>query len=95
MSWIADLVAYTRVMFSCSPGHFHGAYLLIDRSTEQSEQLRQVVSKLQTTSKYTPNPGMVLVLPAGRAISTLEALVPLAPRTLIPGGFCSKVKAQY
>ena len=62
---------------------------LLDRqgASEQSEQIRQAIGKLQTDegdgSKSGNGLGSALL---GGALSTLNALAPLALKTLIPGG---------
>ena len=66
----------------------HAADLLEQQgSPEQSEQVRQAVSKLQKNeaegSKSGNGLGSALL---GGAMSTLETLAPLALKTLIPGG---------
>ena len=62
---------------------------LLDRQgqTEEGEQVRRAVSKLQESEagEIKPGNGLGSAL-LGGAISTLEALAPLALKTLIPGG---------
>ncbi len=62
---------------------------LLDRqgSPEQSEQVRQAVSKLQTDEADAPQSGNgVGSALLGGALSTLSSLAPLALKTLMPGG---------
>ena len=90
MSWIARGLSRVHQgdVSHAAQDILHGAYLL-DRQgvPEQSEQLRQVVSNLQDYKEVHSKPGNgVGSSLLGGAISTLEDLVPLALRTLIPGG---------
>ena len=62
---------------------------LLDRqgASQQSEQVRQAVGKLQTGAAGGPKSGSGLGSALlGGALSTLSALAPLALKTLIPGG---------
>ena len=90
MSWIARGLSRGEQgdEIKAAQDLLHAADLL-DRqgATEQSEQVRLAVSKLQTNESEKSKPGNGLgsaVL--GGALSTLSALAPLALKTLIPGG---------
>ena len=90
MSWIARGLSrlHQGDVAHAEQDILHGAYLL-DRqgAPYQSEQLRQALSKLQVNkqahSKLGNGVGSFLL---GGTISTLEAIAPLALKTLIPGG---------
>ena len=90
MSWIARGLSRGQQGDEAKAAQdlLHAADLL-DRqgSPEQSEQLRQAVNKLQTDEADAPQSGNgVGSALLGGAMSTLEALAPLALKTLIPGG---------
>ena len=90
MSWIARGLSRGQQGDEAKAAQdlIHAADLL-DRqgAPEQSEQLRQAISKLQAddtdSAKSTNGVGSALL---GGVISTVEALAPLALQTLIPGG---------
>lgn len=90
MSWIARGLSRGQQGDEAKAAQdlLHAADLL-DRqgSSEQSEQLRQAVNKLRTDEADAPQSGNgVGSALLGGAMSTLEALAPLALKTLIPGG---------
>ena len=90
MSWIARGLsrAHQGDVSHASQDILHGADLL-DRqgSPEQSEQLRQAVSKLQVNKQLHSNPGNgVGSSLLGGTLSILQVLAPLALKTLMPGG---------
>ena len=90
MSWIARGLSRGQQGDEAKAAQdlLHAADLL-DRqgSPEQSEQVRQAVSKLQTdeadVAKSGNGVGSALL---GGALSTLSALAPFALKTLVPGG---------
>lgn len=89
LSWIARGLSrgHQGDLSQAAQDILHGAYLL-DRegAQEQSEQLRQAVSKLQVNQQVHPHSGNgVGSSLLGGTISTLQALAPLALKTLIPG----------
>ena len=90
MSWIARGLSRGQQGDEAKAAQdlLHAADLLEQQgSPEQSEQVRQAVSKLQKNeaegSKSGNGLGSALL---GGAMSTLETLAPLALKTLIPGG---------
>jgi len=90
MSWIARGLSRGQQgdEVKAAQDLLHAADLLDQqRAPAQSEQVREAVSKLQENesegSKSGNGLGSALL---GGAISTLEALAPLALKTLIPGG---------
>ena len=90
MSWIARGLSRGQQGDEAKAAQdlLHAADLL-DRqgSPEQSEQLREAVSKLQTDEADAPQSGNgVGSALLGGALSTLSALAPLALKTLLPGG---------
>ena len=89
MSWIARGLSrgHQGDVSQAAQDILHGAYLL-DRegALEQSEQLRHFVRKIQLTKQVHHKSGNgVGSSLLGGTISTLEALAPLALKTLIPG----------
>ena len=90
MSWIARGLSRGQQGNEAKAAQdlLHAADLL-DRqgSPEQSEQLREAVSKLQSDETDDPQSGNgVGSALLGGALSTLSALAPLALKTLMPGG---------
>ena len=90
MSWIARGISRGEQGDEAKAAQdlLHAADLLERQgATEQSEQIRQAVAKLQTDegdgSKSGNGLGSALL---GGALSTLNALAPLALKTLVPGG---------
>ena len=90
MSWIARGLSRGQQGDEAKAAQdlLHAADLLEQQgSPDQSEQVRQAVSKLQTDEADASQSGNGLGSALlGGAMSTLEALAPLALKTLIPGG---------
>ena len=90
MSWIARGLSrgHQGDVSHAAQDILHGAYLLdIKGAAEQSEQLRQAVSKFQVRDEEYSKTGNGLgTFLLDGTISSLESLAPLVLRTLIPGG---------
>ena len=90
MSWIARGISRGEQGDEAKAAQdlLHAADLLERQgATEQSEQIRQAVAKLQTDASDGSQAGNGLGSALlGGALSTLNALAPLALKTLVPGG---------
>ena len=87
LSWIARGLSRGQQGYEARQSGFAVADSDLQGALEQSEQLRKAVSKLRDRdSKETAYGNGIGSALLGGALSTLEALAPLALQTLSPGG---------